>query len=390
MTLISCVSLVLTAALALACLFKTGWVGSVAVAAGLVVLWAGAARKLPAGFFRDPVFFGLTCFAAVVLTQIALGRTSPASLGAIGNAAAFWALGKLVALQFPTKLLSGWKVFSLLVLLVVALGWVGVYWGIFPDPALGFANITRTALFLASAILVMLGHALARQQLPAWGPTLILAGLLAATGRRTTMLATLVAALVWVRRPFHAAAVGILAVALATAALLSGQMDRFTHSFELTSPSTYERVAVWFAAMHLFEKHPFLGCGFKTFKTQATPAVEEFRKRHPADHTPERLDDAHNIVLHLAAETGILGLAAMLIAWVVPIRSAWRRRDDPTAALLASLGVLFVLHLQLHVQLFSSNIAALMFTTLGLTMGYLHASTPALYRGLAHPLAPRQ
>lgn len=391
MTLLYRLCMALTAALALTCLFKTAWVGSVAVAAALTTLWAAATRQLPTGFFRrDPVFLGLGAFAAVVLAQAALGRTTLSTLGAVGNAAAFWALGKMVALQFPTRILHGWKVFALLVLTVVLLGWFGVRAGIFPDLTLGFTNITRTALFTATATLVMLGHALARHHLPAWGPTLIMAALVAATARRATIVALILATAPWLRQPRHILGAGILAAALSTVVLLSGQTDRFVQGVQLTSPSTYERMAAWSAAVRLFQDFPLLGCGFKTFKIISAPYVEDFRTRHPASHTPERLDDAHNIVLHLAAETGGLGLCAMLVVLMAPVVLLWRHRSDPVAATLSSLGILFFLHLQLHLQLFSSNVAALIFTTLGHAMGYLHASPSALHRGLAHPFAPRQ
>lgn len=367
-------AVVLTAATALAALCKPGWLGTLAAAAALPVVWARVRRELPPGFFRgDPVFLGLLALAGVVLAQSLLGRTQLGTLGAVGQAAAFWAQAKLVAGHFPHRLLRGWQVFAWSVLVIIAGGWAGVQAGWVPDMALGLGHVVRTALFAAAALLATLAPALGAGVLPAWGPTLLLALLVAATGRRATLVATVLAALVWVRRPVHAAAVGVLAAAVATAVLLTGQASRFAEGFSLRSPSTYERVAVWHAALALTAEHPMLGCGFKTFKAQAAPHVAAFRAAHPADHTPERLDDAHNLVLHLAAETGGLGLTAVLAALILPMLRLWPRRADPTAALLLSLGLLLVLHLQLHMHLFSSNVAALTFTVLGQATGYAAA-----------------
>ncbi len=365
----------LAVAAALTAALKPGWIDTVAVASLLPLAWARARRELPRGFFRDPVFLGLTAFAGVVLLQALLGRSAPATLGAVGRAAAFWGLGKFLALSYPHRLLRGWQVFALGILVLGGGSWLLLQIGLLAPPGLNFDSIPRAALFFGIAFLAALAPCLAANHLPPWGPTLLLALLLVSTGRRATLVAVTVAALIWVRRPLHAVAVGSIAVAMATAVLLSGQAGRFMEGFSLHSPSTYERVAVWSAASHLFVEHPLLGCGFKTFKTKASPHVEAFRAAHPAAHTPERLDDAHNLVLHLAAETGILGLGAILAAFIAPLAAIWRHRADPTAALLGSLGILLLLHLQLHMHLFSGNVAAITFTILGQTTGLLAART---------------
>jgi len=96
------------------------------------------------------------------------------------------------------------------------------------------------------------------------------------------------------------------------------------------------RLAIWTETMHLIRARPITGHGLGTYDVVAYALAE-----NAADHEDLYRGagwHAHNVYLHLLAETGILGLAAWLYLWSVillQLFSSWRRatpRDRPTLA----------------------------------------------------------
>ena len=103
-----------------------------------------------------------------------------------------------------------------------------------------------------------------------------------------------------------------------------------------------ERMAHWQAGWEMFSAHPWLGVGFGNY----API-------YPAYALPgwdEPLGHAHNYYLNLAAETGLVGLAAYLLFWGASLREGWRAvRCSSGFAQGVALGVLGVLaHLTVH------------------------------------------
>ncbi len=76
-----------------------------------------------------------------------------------------------------------------------------------------------------------------------------------------------------------------------------------------------ERLAHWYAAVGMFTDRPWLGVGVGNYA-----AVYPAYKIPPWD---DPLGHAHNIYLNVAAETGLVGLAAYLFLWLAAFRLAW-------------------------------------------------------------------
>ncbi|MDH7485403.1 MAG: O-antigen ligase family protein [Anaerolineae bacterium] len=103
-----------------------------------------------------------------------------------------------------------------------------------------------------------------------------------------------------------------------------------------------ERVAHWRAAWAMFSDHPWLGVGIGNYAVAYSA--------YSLPHWRDALGHAHNIYLHVLAETGLLGLAAYLIFWVVAIVRIWQARapqnDYAKAVAIGVLGV--IAHLTVH------------------------------------------
>jgi O-antigen ligase len=77
-----------------------------------------------------------------------------------------------------------------------------------------------------------------------------------------------------------------------------------------------ERMAHWQAALGMFADHPLLGVG-----------IGNYAAVYPAYALPgwsDPLGHAHNYYLNVAAEAGIIGLAAYLILWAAAFWQGWR------------------------------------------------------------------
>lgn len=77
-----------------------------------------------------------------------------------------------------------------------------------------------------------------------------------------------------------------------------------------------ERMAHWQSAAMMFAAHPILGVGIGNYAT-AYPQFSLPRWDDPLGH-------AHNYYLNVAAETGMVGLAAYLILWASAFWQSWR------------------------------------------------------------------
>ena len=85
------------------------------------------------------------------------------------------------------------------------------------------------------------------------------------------------------------------------------------------------RTWIYETALHLFANHPLTGTGLFTFGA-GLAGLNSLPPFEPHSH-------AHNIILHVAAELGIVGLAALaLTAWLA-LRAARRARGDRTAVM---------------------------------------------------------
>jgi putative inorganic carbon (HCO3(-)) transporter len=125
-----------------------------------------------------------------------------------------------------------------------------------------------------------------------------------------------------------------------------------------------ERMAHWQSALDMWTDHPWLGVGIGNYEAAyASYALPQW---------PEALGHAHNYYLNIAAEAGLLGLAAYLLLWGAAMLGAWRaaRRSQGIARGIA-LGVLgAVTHVAVH-HLFDSLFVHGMYLHLALLLGTL-------------------
>jgi O-antigen ligase len=87
------------------------------------------------------------------------------------------------------------------------------------------------------------------------------------------------------------------------------------------------RIGIWRANLDIVREHPVFGLGFGRYRAAALPYYE----RHP---DADRRSHAHSNYLQLAAEAGLLGLAAFALVFATALLRGWtavvRAGDDRT------------------------------------------------------------
>jgi O-antigen ligase len=104
--------------------------------------------------------------------------------------------------------------------------------------------------------------------------------------------------------------------------------------------ATIERLAHWQAAREMWRDNPWLGTGFGNYAA-VYPAYAVGRWLNPLGH-------AHNYVLNIGAEAGLLGVTVYLIFWIYSFGVLWRtvRRNHgfERAVAVGGLGIMVHLH----------------------------------------------
>jgi O-antigen ligase len=103
-----------------------------------------------------------------------------------------------------------------------------------------------------------------------------------------------------------------------------------------------ERLAHWQAAREMWRDNPWLGVGFGNYAV-IYPAYAIGRWTDPLGH-------AHNYLLNLGAETGLVGIVGYLIFWISAFGLLWvvvqRRSGLPAVIAAGCLGI--IVHLHIH------------------------------------------
>lgn len=183
--------------------------------------------------------------------------------------------------------------------------------------------------------------------------------LLAAKGTRTIGIpattshsseATPAAALVrrrirWILISMVTAVLGIISL---KTLLFSGLIGRFEQLLTVSPGDTYRlRIVLWTEALEAFWQHPFMGIGPGNFRyiAEIMPSV----RLDPYNYFVRGLS-AHNLLLHYLAETGLIGVTALLALFISQFRLAgrsWRescaRLNMDTATVLLTLSALLLL-----------------------------------------------
>ena len=157
----------------------------------------------------------------------------------------------------------------------------------------------------------------------------------------------------WPRRRVWGAAVLVGGLALFVLALAAGwipasitaRLTGFTAEFSLgdvrgvditqADYAVLERLAHWQSALEMARDHLWLGVGFGNY--EAAYADYAFL------NWPAALGHAHNYYLNLLAETGVVGIIAYFVFWLVVVgQGVWLLRRLPSAERGMALGLLAV------------------------------------------------
>lgn len=328
-------------------------------AAMFLVIWLwqiARARQTPCGQgclgILSAMYFAAAAASALFANQKAFCATALAGLG--GNLLLAYA----VAVSFDPKknlpLLTVWMgVATLVSLWAVAtyLRAAGAGAEVATAPSVTFGNRNFLAGFLAASVFACAGFACRRSDDARW------------EGRRVLYLfwaAFLLAVIVAACRSRGA----LLAMAMAGFALLLGRVRNWLIRFALVVGAALAmliareilpvkarllhliqsdvRPAIWAGAWQMIWERPWLGHGWGSFVTEYPP----YRPlRYWTLPTAASLTNhAHNELLEIAAEGGLISLAVFLgLVGFVLWRGARAARDDPAAAgLTGALGLLLI------------------------------------------------
>src|SRR5919206_660191 len=220
-----------------------------------------------------------------------------------------------------------------------------------PNPFAGYLNLTLPLLFAGVVTGVPVVGRLRGTAL------VLLSAAVLLSVSRAALLASIAAAMVIVavhlRRARALVATGVLTLFVLTAGTVFGLVPTSVidtiatalgmNNVDVANPTPLtwpgaERLAHILAGLDMFQKHPWLGVGIGNY-----PAVYPAYQIAPV--WKNALGHAHNYYVNVAAEAGVVGLAAFLILLVAAFAIVvylYRRAADPLARTIA-LGTLGVL-----------------------------------------------
>ena len=254
--------------------------------------------------------------------------------------------------------------------------------GSFEDP-----NILATfeALGLPAAVAFALGRNLLLRAVGAVGFAFIVAGLALSLSRGGFLAAAgaLLVMLAW--RPVRYAALAALAVVLVLqvgSGSLSGEVQQTAvvqgriESVSYAAAGGDPRFGIWRVTPEIVYEHPFFGIGANQFPV-VSPRYGLF-----AEDLGGSYQHAHNIPLTVAAELGLLGLAALVWATFALARvlvAAYQRRTGFDRGLALAVAAAFTgLALQgiVDYTLSSNTVAAMMFVLAGCAVVFSRGPGP--------------
>lgn len=156
----------------------------------------------------------------------------------------------------------------------------------------------------------------------------------------------------------------------------------FTHALQGGDGVTSDdlRLSAWALAWRLFVAAPWFGAGPDEFPGAA------FAFGLPVELASGQLwASPHNMLLHLASETGLVGVAcvlAALLSWAVSAgREFFRTRDPAMWWLVACVGIELV-HALLEYPMWYAHFLALTCVLMGISAGGASTMRPAIFRAV--------
>lgn len=195
------------------------------------------------------------------------------------------------------------------------------------------------------------------------------------------------AALRWRSRLALAAALVLAVVVVWGVAIGPSPVERLERASASVSKETAIRGVGWQAAMTMVREHPWLGVGLGRY-------TAEYRARKMGTDPSH----AYNLLLHVAAETGVIGLAAYLAIWLRVVWSSLRGAAQTLegASAFAVHGALVAFFIRSQSEHFLANLwtstrtLLLLATLFGLAEGMRRAVTarPSGSARTSPPVAP--
>jgi O-antigen ligase len=226
--------------------------------------------------------------------------------------------------------------------------------------------------------------------------TLLLSGSLLSLSRTYFVSLCLTLPLLFFKKNLRAAAIGTAATAffIFSAILLFPPVKNgVTSILDLKqNPSNVERLYLWRVARDMIEANPVAGIGYREWGDK----ISGYSGRYASEwkFTDASFHHAHNVYLHVAAETGIVGLALFLAFWlsllVILFRAAASTAGDGFARGLI-LGAAFAIVNLFIGGIFENNFGTLLIALLisyvvslaffvmdgtGRAAGYSHTVSP--------------
>lgn len=226
-----------------------------------------------------------------------------------------------------------------------------------------FGTNLHLGTFTAVLLPIVLWFALERHTALAVGAFALSAAIVALAGARMNLVMLAVAAGALLGRLSRRWALGLLvagALALGAASALSPAMqERFARAASVTHALDFEtvnyvlsdRLYIWETAWHMLSDRPFVGVGTGAFAAAydryATRPDDVFRSGHPSANKPYH---THQMYVSIAAESGLVGLAAIVAAFVLVViwyaRAPRARRDQAWPYLMGLLVAVFPINSQ--------------------------------------------
>lgn len=348
---------------------------ALAAALGLAAVTLGFPLWRPAGLPRA-TWLPLG-FVVLLVAQIALGTVASADIALLAVLYLLWATALVVLLRVLCSLL-GFEHVVLALAWALALGatvsaTIGMaqsieYYGVFgrfivaPSKDRVWGNLAQPnhlADYLALG-LASVAYLFARRRMSGVLATLLcalLAYVLVLTGSRAALLyiagfVVLAAFQLWRSRDDeHRRLLGFSVLALATATVLPYVLEQWFPdilSLERTSLerlddgeySNEARMGLWGAAWRMFMETPLLGQGFRQFAYRYFMLGPDLAP----PHVPGFNDHAHNIVLHVGAEFGAIGLLVLFGATAAWLMRVARGGCTSSGWWLLAMGTVLALH----------------------------------------------
>jgi O-antigen ligase len=134
---------------------------------------------------------------------------------------------------------------------------------------------------------------------------------------------------------------------------------RFATSF--SAAANPDRMFIWSRATEIIADHPLRGVGFGNYQRVAGPYYDRVDPAFPMRTW------AHNLELSTLAETGPLGLLAMLWIWIAAAIALLRSGDSLATGALAALAAFLVIT-QTHDLFYDTKVMYALWFALGLAL----------------------